>query len=130
MSVAMGSVCFSSNFLGQYSFFAGFRSETMGRYFSHVCATERRLVKHMVAEGLPWSQIQRIIGRSPDTIRCILKADSSASHEGGRAKLGARDVEKMLKVTESMVKSADAQKEIRMAMILRKAGYDVSPNTL
>ena len=39
--------------------FAGFRSETMGRYFSHDCATERRLVKNMVAEGLPWSQLER-----------------------------------------------------------------------
>ena len=48
-----------------------------------VRATERRLVKNMVAEGLPWSQIQRITGRSPDTIRSILKADSSASCEGG-----------------------------------------------
>ena len=44
--------------------------------------------------------------------------------------MGARDVEKILRVTESMVKGADAQKEITMPMILRAAGYDVSPTTL
>lgn len=62
----------------------------------------------MVAEGLPWYEIRRITGRSPDASRSICKADSSASHDGGRAKLGARDVDKILKVADSMAKSAEA----------------------
>ena len=54
----------------------------------------------------------------------------TAPHHRGRAKLGARDVDKILRVTESMVKSAEAQKEKTIAMLLRKAGYDVSPTTI
>ena len=84
----------------------------------------------MVAEGLSWYEIRSITGRSPDASRFICKADSSASHDGGRAMLGACDVDKILKVTESMVKSEEAQKEIAIAMLLRKAGYDVTPTTI
>ena len=45
----------------------------MGRTFKQVDETERRLVKNMRKEKLTWEVIQRITGRSPDTLSSIIK---------------------------------------------------------
>ena len=45
----------------------------MGRTFKQVDETERRLVKNMRKEKLTWEVIQRITGRSPDTLNSIIK---------------------------------------------------------
>jgi len=56
----------------QYLFPAFFPA--MGKSFKQVNDTERHLVKGMVKEGIPWTTIQRITGRSPDTINSIVHA--------------------------------------------------------
>ena len=40
----------------------------MGKSFQQVDATERRLIKQMAKEGIPWTTSQRITKRSPDFI--------------------------------------------------------------
>ena len=51
----------------------------MGRTFKQVDETERRLVKNMRKEKLTWEVIQRITGRSPDTLSSIIKNGLSKS---------------------------------------------------
>ena len=83
----------------------------------------------MVKEGLSWSAIQRITGRSPDTINSILKTGSRESPKGAPVKFKAKDADKIVKVIGAMVKDANAQKEVTMDMILKKAGSDVCAKT-
>ena len=102
----------------------------MGKVFQQVNETESRLVSKMAKEGIPWTQIQRITGRSPDTINSILKGKAVSTGTGAAVKFSAKDLDKVMKVTEGMVKKADAQKEITLAMIVKKAGVDVSERTV
>ena len=37
-----------------------------------VDATEKRLIKNMHREGITWKIMQRITGRSPDTLNAVL----------------------------------------------------------
>jgi len=102
----------------------------MGELYTHFDDTECRLVKHMLAAGIPWSQVQRVTGRSSATIHAILKPRLRSCMKGAPEKLSAHDVANILKVAEAMIKKADAQKEITLPMILQKAGYDVSETTV
>ena len=45
-----------------------FSIAAMGKQYHHVDETERRLVKNMLQAKLSWAVIQKITGRSPDTI--------------------------------------------------------------
>ena len=101
----------------------------MGKSFCHVDTTERRLVKNMAKEGVPWSTIQKITGRTPDTINSIIKARGNPTTKGAPVKFKPKDVDKVLKVLEGMVKEANAQKEVTLDMVLKKAGYEVSTKT-
>ena len=56
----------------------------MAKGFRHVDDTERRLVRNMVKEGIPWVTIQRITGRSPDTIRSGGKVQKSQKGNSSR----------------------------------------------
>ena len=53
----------------------------MGKLYTHVDSTEKRLVKNMVKEGLTWAQVQRITGRIPDTINGILQSGKAAVYD-------------------------------------------------
>ena len=44
----------------------------MGKMFTHVDGTEKRLVTRMQASGLTWAKIQEITGRSSKTLRNVL----------------------------------------------------------
>ena len=101
----------------------------MGKSCCQVDATERRLVKGMSKEGIPWSTIQKITSRTPDTINSILKSDATPPLKGAPVKFKAEDVEKVLKVLGAMVKKANAQKEVTLDMVLKKAGYEVCKRT-
>ena len=101
----------------------------MGKSFTHVDDTERRLVKKMVAAGIPWSQVQKVTGRSSDTIHSILKTRPRLCMKGAPAKLSVCDVAKTLRVAETMIKKANGQEEVTLPMILRKAGHYVSETT-
>ena len=81
--------------------------------------TEHRLVRNMAKEGIPWVTIQRITGRSPDTIRSMLNPAATTVPKGAPIKFGPKDVDKVLKVAEKMLKHADGQKEISLEMISR-----------
>ena len=82
----------------------------MCKLFNHVDDTERRLVKNMISAGISWSQVQKVTGRSRDTIHSILKPRRGLCKKGAPAKLSSHDVAKILKVAEAMIKKADAQK--------------------
>jgi hypothetical protein len=98
--------------------------------FQHVNDTERRLVKAMSREGVPWTKMESITGRSPDTIRSILHSKGANRGSGASVQFSAKDLDKVLQVTETMVKNADAQKEITLANILAKAGVHVGGRTV
>ena len=83
----------------------------MGKTLQQVNETEPRLVKMMVKDGVPWTQIQRITGRSSDTINTSVKSKAVSEGSGAAIQFSAKDLDKVLKVTESMVKRADAQSE-------------------
>jgi transposase len=104
-------------------------AHTMGKQFGHVDNTERRLVKSMVKAGLTWSKVQEITGRSPDTIKGILKAKTAAKAKGAPIKLTPKKLKTIRKVLDSMVKCANAQKEVTVEMILKKARVDVCART-
>jgi hypothetical protein len=105
-------------------------SSAMVRSFRHVDDTERRLVRNMAKERIPWVTIQRITGRSPDTIRSMLNPAATIKRKGAPIKFGPKDVDKVLKVAEKMQKNADGQKEISLEMIQRAAGVKLSPTTV
>ena len=54
----------------------------MAKGFRHVDDTERRLVRNMAKEGIPWVTIQRITGRSPETIRSMLNPAATTVPKG------------------------------------------------
>ena len=64
----------------------------MGKHFQHVDDTEARLVKSMVAQKIPWSMVQKVTGRSPDTIQSILRRKLGKAKASSRAKLTDRDI--------------------------------------
>jgi IS30 family transposase len=45
----------------------------VGKQYFQIEDTERRLVKQITKEGIPWTTIQKITGRSPDTISTIVR---------------------------------------------------------
>ena len=92
-------------------------SSAMVKGFRHVDDTERRLVRNMARERIPWVTIQRITGCSPDTIRSMLNPAATTVPNGAPIKFGAKDVDKVLKVAEKMLKHADGQKGISLEMI-------------
>jgi hypothetical protein len=67
----------------------------MGKHFQHVDDTEARLVKSMVAQKIPWSMVQKVTGRSPDTIQSILRRKLGKAKASSRAKLTDRDIGKL-----------------------------------
>ena len=84
----------------------------MGKLYNHVDDTERRLVKNMISAGIPWSQVQKVTHRSPDTIHSILKPRNRLCKKGAPAKLSSHDAAKILKVTDVMIKKANGQMEM------------------
>ena len=103
----------------------------MGKIFKQVDDTERRLIKSMLKEQVPWAKVQKITGRSPDTIRSVSasKATKPKAAKGAPVKFSKQDASALYKVIEAMVKKANAQKEVTMDMVLKKAGYDVTART-
>ena len=99
----------------------------MGKTYCHVDDTERRLVKQMAKEGVPWTTTQKVIGRSADTINATLHKEA-IQHNDARVRSSAEDAKKVLAVAEKMVKKAYAQEEVTLAMILEKPGYEISPS--
>ena len=65
----------------------------MVKGFRHVDDTERRLVRNMARERIPWVTIQRITGRSPDTIRSMLKPAAATVPKHAPIKFVAKDVD-------------------------------------
>ena len=101
----------------------------MVKSFTHVDDTERRLVKKMLKEKFPWLKIQKITGRSPDTINAILKSTATKG-AGAPTKLDGQAVKKILTAAEALSRNANAQQEITLPMILKKDGYNVCEKTV
>lgn len=90
----------------------------MGRTFKQV--DERRLVKNMIKESITWAKIQKINGRSPDTLRSIAKSGIGSTKKSGAAKkIPAKVLLKVLKATERLQKKAKAEKEVTADMIIK-----------
>ena len=105
-------------------------SSAMVKGWRHVDDTERRLVRNLVKERIPCVTIHRITGRSSATIRSMLNPARTTVKKGAPIKCRAKDVDKVLKVAEKMLKHADGQKEISLEMIQRAAGIKLSPTTV
>jgi len=45
----------------------------VGKQYFQIEGTERRFVKQITKEGVTWTTIQKMIGRSPDTINTIVR---------------------------------------------------------
>ena len=105
-------------------------SSAMVKGWRHVDDTERRLVRNMVKERIPWVTIHRITGCSSATIRSMLNPARTTVKKGAPIKFRAKDVDKVLKVAEKMLKHADGQKENSLEMIQRAAGIKLSPTTV
>ena len=88
----------------------------MVKGWRHVDDTERRLVRSMVKERIPWVTIQRITGRSPDTIRSMLNPARTTVKKGAPVKFGGKDMDKVLKVAEKMLKHADGHLVLSTSM--------------
>ena len=101
----------------------------MVKKFQQVNDAERRLVKDMVKEGLPWTQIQRITRRSSETINTIMHSSKASPGSGRAVQFSAKDLDKVLKVIERMIKKADAQKDVTLGMILEEAGFPGFPGS-
>ena len=77
----------------------------MVKGFRHVDDTERRLARNMAKEGMLWVTIQKITGRSPDTIRSRLNpvritvpkgVPSTCRHFGNLLCMGANFLAKFI----------------------------------
>ena len=103
----------------------------MVRSFRQVDDTERRLVKNMLKAKITWTKIQKITGRSSDTLSSIAKSRIGSPKKKGAAKKNpVKVLPKILKVTESLQKKAKAEKEVTANMIIKKAGLKACPRTL
>ena len=91
------------------------------KQFHHADDTERRLIKGMAKEGISWKTIQKITGRSCDTLNKIIY--KSPQRKGAPIKFTTKDAEKLFGVAEKLIKNANAQKEVTLDTILHKAGF-------
>ena len=71
----------------QHRAHTGISASAMVRSFRHVDDTERRLVRNMARDRIPWVTIQRITGRSPDTIRSMLNPARTTVPKGAPIKI-------------------------------------------
>ena len=78
----------------------------MVRSFHQVDDTERRLVKNNLKEKITWGKIQKITGRSSDTLSSIAKSRIGCLKKKGAAKkIPIKALPKILKATARLKKS-------------------------
>ena len=65
----------------------------MGKTYCNVDDIERRLVKQMAKEGVPWTTMQKVTGRSADTINATLHKEAT-QHKNVRVTSSAEDAKK------------------------------------
>ena len=103
----------------------------MGRTFTQVDDTERRLVKSMRKAKLSWEVMQKITGRSPDTLNSILNPKTSTPKTKGQPrKIPVKMLPKIFKVTTRLQMKAKAEEEVTADMILKAAGVKACDRTL
>ena len=106
----------------------------MVKGFSHVTDVERRLVCNMEKEGITWSKMQKITGRSSETLNKILhplKPVKKDVKKGAPKKLPKPVLEKVLKSMERLQKQNHPKgKEVTAAMALSDAGIRAADRTL
>ena len=78
----------------------------------------------MIKESITWAKIQKINGRSPDTLRSIAKSGIGSTKKSGAAKkIPAKVLLKALKATRPLSvckKKAKAEKEVTADMIIKE----------
>ena len=106
----------------------------MGKGFQHVDAVERRLVKNMAKEGIPWNTIVKITGRGKATINKIVhppKAAKKTTAMGKPRKLTDADMKTILQSMEKLQKQCHPKgREVTADMLIKDAGVDISEKTL
>ena len=108
-------------------------SVRMGKGFTHVDDTERRLVRNMKKEGVSWTSIQKITGRSSDTLLNILappKGVKKHTCKGAPKKVPPKVFAKLLKSADTLQKNAGGKKEVTATMVSKHAGVDICDKTL
>ena len=102
----------------------------MDRTFKQVNDTERSLLKNMIKD-ITWAKIQKITGRSPDTLRSIVKSKiGSAKKRGAAKRIPVKALPKVFQATERLQKKAKAENEITADMIIKEAGLKACRRTL
>ena len=78
----------------------------------------------MLGEKVPWTTIQKITGRSPDTIRAIIKSKAGKVAEGAPTKdeFKARLRRTAMRLPTSLVKAAVGSVKRRFATISELKG--------
>ena len=112
----------------------GLHRAYMGKGFHHVCPVESRLVRNMQKEGISWSQMKKITGRSRETINNILnppKGVKKTITKGQPRKIKEADMKQILRSMERLQKEKHPKgKEVTADMILNAAGIKASERTL
>ncbi len=106
----------------------------MGKKFTQLDETERRLMTNMQKEGPPWEKIKKITGRSFDTLAEVLappatKAKKKPNPKGQPKKLPPKVMAKVVKTMTNLQKQAGVRKEITASMITAAAGVKVCDKT-
>jgi len=103
----------------------------MGKTCGRIDDTERRIVKNMRKAKMTWAVIQKVTGRSPDTLNAIINPKTSIPKKKGRPqKIPVKIWPKILKVTTRLQKKAKAEEEVTADMILKSAGVSACARTL
>ena len=106
-----------------------FPLRAMTKGYSHVSMVEKKIIKNMVKEKLPWCTIQKVTERSSSTIqRIVLEAkgaSAKAKPKGAPVKATKKVVSAIVRSARMLQKQAGAKHEVTAAMIKAHAGVDL-----
>ena len=93
----------------------------MAKGFKHVGESERKIVQRMKKQGIGMKAMARILGRDVKTVRRHLAVGKKAVKKGRPVAITAAWYKRLKKALDALLKKAGALKEVKMAMIKRRA---------
>ena len=96
--------------------------------WKHVCAFEAELMKRWYKQGKPINDIAELLGRDRTTVSEHVHTDSNnepPNPVGRPRKIQDKEWSKLEKALHALVSRAKAQKEVTMAMVIKKARLNV-----
>lgn len=99
-----------------------------------MCEREATLTRNMRKEGCTWPLIQKVKRRAPGTLAKVLKGKTKKAMKvqppGRRPLITPEVFTKLLNAMHSLQKAKNAQEEVTVEMIKRKAGVSASNRTV